>query len=169
MNVSYRDGRSGDGAALSGLFCESFAATFGHLYAREDLAAFLCEKEEAVYERDLADRDYAFRLAEVGDDLAAFVKLGPNDLPINSPSTTVCIQQFYVLGAWHGRGIAPALMDWTINEARRRGATHLQLSVYVDNHRARRFYQKYGFVEVGHYVFMVGNHADDDRILRVQL
>ena len=43
------------------------------------------------------------------------------------------------------------------------------LSVYVDNHRAHRFYQRYGFTEIGRYVFMVGEKADDDRILRLAL
>ena len=45
----------------------------------------------------------------------------------------------------------------------------MTLSVYVDNHRARRFYEKRGFEEVGQYKFMVGNHEDDDRIMRVKL
>ena len=54
-------------------------------------------------------------------------------------------------------------------EARRRGCKHIQLSVYVDNHRARRFYEKRGFVEVGRYEFKVGNHIDDDRVMRVDL
>ena len=38
--------------------------------------------------------------------------------------------------------------------------------VFVDNHRARRFYARYGFEAVGRYDFMVGNHADEDIIMR---
>ena len=169
MTITYRDGRPGDGAALSTLFCESFAATFGHLYSAENLAAFLCDKEEAAFERELADPEWAFRLACDGDTLAGYSKLGPNDGPAEAPPQTLLLHQFYVLPPWHGSDVAPALMDWTLGEARRRGATHLQLTVFVDNHRARRFYAKYGFEDVGHYVFMVGDHADDDRILRVAL
>ena len=60
-------------------------------------------------------------------------------------------------------------MDWAIAEARQRGGRYVTLTVYIDNHRARRFYEKYGFEEVGKYVFMVGNHADDDRIMRLKL
>lgn len=169
MTIAYRDGRPGDGAALSALFCTAFAETFGHLYAAEDLAAFLCDKEESAFERELADPAFAFRLAFEGETLAGYSKLGPNDLPGDAPAATLELYQLYVLTPWHGAGVGRALMDWTIAEARRRGASHLQLSVFIDNRRARRFYEKYGFTEVGRYVFMVGNHEDDDRILRLAL
>lgn len=169
MTLSYRDGRTGDGAALSKLFCEAFAATFGHLYSEEDIAAFLCSKEAEAFEQELADPAYAFRLAFDGDALAGYAKLGPNDLPGEAPRATLELYHLYVLAPWHGTGVGPALMDWTLDEARRRGASHLQLSVFIDNHRARRFYEKRGFEEVGRYVFLVGNHEDDDRIMRLAL
>ena len=44
-------------------------------------------------------------------------------------------------------------MDWTIATARARGASELILSVYVDNHRAKAFYTRYGFVDIGRYDF----------------
>lgn len=169
MTVTYRDGRPGDGPALSDLFCASFAATFGHLYADEDLAAFLCKMDADAYEAELANPDFAFRLAEEAGQLVGHAKLGPNDLPADAPPSTMELYQLYVAGSHHGAGVAPALMDWTMAEAKARGATHLTLSVYVDNHRARRFYEKRGFEEVGQYTFMVGNHEDDDRIMRVKL
>jgi ribosomal protein S18 acetylase RimI-like enzyme len=66
----------------------------------------------------------------------------------------------------HGTGVAQRLMEWLLEEATRRGAQELVLSVYVDNHRARRFYERYGFEAVGKYDFMVGSQADEDLILR---
>ena len=47
--------------------------------------------------------------------------------------------------AWHGAGVAQQLMDWVIDRGPRRGATSIYLSVFIDNHRARRFYERYGF------------------------
>ena len=52
-----------------------------------------------------------------------------------------------------------------IDEAKRRGARQLYLTVYVDNQRARRFYDRYGFEAVGRYDFMVGSQADEDLIM----
>jgi ribosomal protein S18 acetylase RimI-like enzyme len=57
-------------------------------------------------------------------------------------------------------------MDWVLDQAKSRGAHELYLTVYTDNHRAKRFYERYGFVAVGRYDFMVGNHADEDIIMK---
>jgi diamine N-acetyltransferase len=57
-------------------------------------------------------------------------------------------------------------MKWALKEAAFRGAQELVLSVYVDNRRALRFYERHGFEKVGRYDFMVGSHADEDLILR---
>lgn len=169
MTPLYRDGRPGDGRALSDLFCASFAATFGHLYAQEDIAAFLCDKQPEHFEEQIADPAFAFRLAEQDAKLVGFVKCGPNELPLDEPQGAWEVHQFYVAETAKGQGISDALMDWALAEARRRQFRDLVLSVFVDNHRARRFYQRWGFVEIGSWNFMVGNHADDDRIMRVRL
>jgi len=166
--IAYRDGRPGDGAAVADLFRDSFVATFGHLYSDEDLGAFLAGVHRQAFEDELADPRFTIRLAEEDGALAGFAKLGPDDLPGASPGS-VELYQLYVLEPWKGRGVAIALMDWAIATARKQGAAQLRLTVYVANHRARRFYGRYGFEEVGKYVFMVGDHADDDRIMRLAL
>ena len=70
-------------------------------------------------------------------------------------------------------GFEPEEVERSLEELERAGliddqrfAKELVLSVYVDNHRARRFYERYGFEVVGKYDFMVGSHADEDLILR---
>ena len=168
MTIAFRDGRPGDGAMVAELFRTSFIATFGHLYSDEDLGTFLAGVRPEAFEQELADPGFAFRLAEEEGALAGFAKLGRDDLP-GAAEGSVELYQLYVLEPWKGRGIAAALMDWAIAESRRRGASQLRLTVYIDNHRARRFYERHGFEEVGKYVFMVGNHADDDRIMRLTL
>ena len=56
-----------------------------------------------------------------------------------------------------------------VTEAEVRGADELWLSVFVDNHRARRFYERYGFEVIGRYDFIVGSHADEDHVMRLKL
>jgi ribosomal-protein-alanine N-acetyltransferase len=48
-----------------------------------------------------------------------------------------------------GRGIGAALLVGLLTEARRRGCTEVFLEVRTDNDRAKRLYQRFGFVQVG--------------------
>jgi RimJ/RimL family protein N-acetyltransferase len=90
-------------------------------------------------------------------------------LPVETDRPAILLDQLYLLSAHKGTGIACELMDWTLAEAARRSAQELYLTVFTENHRARRFYARYGFEEVGPYTYMVGNHADDDIIMRLAL
>lgn len=168
--ISYRDGVPADAAALDRIFDVTFCDTFAHLYAPEDLEAFLGGFGIADWEAQLADPAFAFRIAEEGAGPIGYVKLGSLlKLPIEPSGPALLLDQLYVLKEHHGSGIASGLMDWAIDESRRRGAKELYLTVYIDNHRARRFYDRYGFEAVGRYDFMVGNHADEDVIMRKSL
>jgi ribosomal protein S18 acetylase RimI-like enzyme len=169
MTISYRDGASGDGAVLDRVFDSSFCGTFAHLYSREDLASFLSSFGIADWEAQLASPDYAFRVAEADREIVAYVKLAPMKLPVKTERKALLLDQIYVLIGHHGAGIGRHLLDWAIAEARRRAAEELYLTVFVDNHRARDLYRRYGFADVGPYKYMVGNHADDDIIMRLAL
>jgi ribosomal protein S18 acetylase RimI-like enzyme len=167
--MTFRDAGPADAALLARLGARSFFETFGHLYDPADLALFLASHGVAHWQRELADPAFAVRLGEVDGAFAAYAKLGPPSLPFTPRGHSIELRQFYVLKPWQGSGAARTLMDGVLAEARRRGAEHLYLSVFTDNHRARRFYARYGFVEEGPYRFMVGNHADEDIVLRLEL
>ena len=169
MTITYRDATVADAAALDRIFDTSFCDTFGHIYRPEDLASFLASFGIADWQAQLADPAFATRLAEADGEPVAYVKLGPVKIPVESDQSSLLIDQFYVLPEHHGVGIAHELMDWTLAEARRRDAGALYLTVFIENHRARRFYERYGFEPVGRYDFMVGSHADQDIIMRKML
>jgi len=166
MTVVYRDGKVQDAAAIAELFAQSFTSTFGHLYPPQDLREFLATVTAERFHDDLGDPRYRFRLAEEAGQLAGYVKLGPPELPVETPPDTIELCQLYILEPWHGAGVARTLMEWALGTAAEQGARHIQLSVYVDNRRAKRFYERYGFTPVGRYDFMVGSHADEDIVLR---
>jgi len=169
MNVTYRRAGIEDAAAVDRVFRISFVDTFAHLYRPEDLEAFLAKFSLDAWVRELGDERFVFQLAEADGLPIGFVKLGPPELPIESDEPWVELRQLYVINEWRGAGAARHLMDWALEETRARGVKDLYLTVYTDNHRARRFYEKYGFVEVGPYAFMVGEQADEDVIMRKTL
>ncbi len=167
--VTFRDATPADAALMAALGPRTFTETFGHLYTPENLAAFLEGHSEANWHRELSDERFAVRLAEQDGEAVGFAKLGPPSLPFEPRAPAIELRQFYLLAPWQGRGVAAALMAWVLEAAAARGAGEVYLSVFVDNCRARRFYERYGFEPVGRYDFMVGSHADEDIVMRLDL
>ena len=164
-----RDATIADAAALAAFGARSFTETFGHLYDPADLALFLENHTIEAWTAELADPGFAVRIAESNGAILGYAKLGPPHLPFTPRGEAAELRQLYVLAPHHGSGIAQALMDWAFATARAQGAQNLYLSVFTDNHRARRFYDKLGFVAEGRYAFMVGNYADEDVVMRLAL
>jgi len=167
--ISFRNAGPADAESLADLGRRTFVETFGHLYKPEDLSLFLENHSADRWRGELSDPALVVRLAEEEGVAAAYAKLGPPSLPFEPRAPCIELRQFYVLKPWHGSGVARELMEWSLAEARARGAKEMYLSVFVDNHRARRFYERYGFEFVQPYAFMVGSHADEDHILRLVL
>lgn len=169
MKLHFRDAGPDDAAALSALGARTFTETFGHLYTPENLAVFLSTHSEDRWRAELSDPAFAVRIGEADGKAGAYAKIGPPTLPFEPQGQPIELRQFYILKPWHGSGAAQELMEWVLAEARRRGGEELYLSVFIDNHRARRFYERYGFEPVGRYAFMVGSHADEDIVMRMKL
>jgi ribosomal protein S18 acetylase RimI-like enzyme len=96
----------------------------------------------------------------------AFAQVRAGKITDGVPATgSIELWRFYVDKAWHGRGVAHALMDAAKSRARARGAVTLWLGVWERNPRAQAFYAKHGFRKVGSHVFVVGSDPQTDDVL----
>lgn len=169
MTPTYRVAGLDDAEAIDRVFRDSFLDTFAHLYRPEDLESFLANFSLEAWRAELGDKRFKFRLAEAEGQPIGFAKLGPPELPVEAEGPWIELRQLYVLNEWRGAGAARQLMDWALAKAKASGVKDLYLTVYTNNRRARQFYEKHGFVEVGPYAFMVGEQADEDIIMRFRL
>lgn len=167
--MTVRPATAADLPAIDQVFRTSFCDTFAHLYERQDLAAFMAGFTPDAWAAEFADPSYAFEVGEVEGAVVGYAKLGPNKLPHVAPGEVIELKQLYILKAAHGTGVARALMDWALSEARQRGAARMALSVWSENLRAQAFYRRYGFEDRGPVTFMVGNHPDEDRVWEASL
>ena len=112
---------------------------------------------------ELNDPRAIFLLAEVGDELAAYAKLYPGEIPEcvrgDSPIELV---RFYVDQRWHGSGIASKLMEICLDEAQQRGFKTMYLGVWEKNFRAQAFYCKWNFERIGEHIFQMGDDPQTD-------
>lgn len=170
--ITYRDATEADGPALDTMARKIWLETFEHSAPASDIALYVDKAygPDGTLIRSLADPAHQFRLACAGDAIIGYVKLSPVwlDDPTVEPGA-LQLSQLYVASDWHGRGIAQTLMDWTIDEARRRAATALVLTVWEENFRAQRFYARYDFTHIGDYAFPTGTQIDRDLIMQLIL
>jgi diamine N-acetyltransferase len=155
-----------EAAALASLAEKTFRETFSEQNAPENMDAH-CQSAygETIQTRELQQADLEIFVAEEAGELVAYAYLRDNTHSSVRGTKPLEIQRFYVDSSWHGRGIAQPLMQTVLERAQTRGADVLWLGVWEHNPRAKRFYEKYGFLEVGSHVFPVGDDPQRDLIL----
>lgn len=166
--VHVRPATHEDAAALAELGAETFRETFGHLYPREDLEAFLASaRSEAIY-ADLVERpDTLVALAlSGGDEPVGYVVAGGCKLPVVDLEPLAGeVRELYVLANHQGRRLGTTLLEAALSWLSERGRSPLYVGVWSENHGAQRLYRRYGFTKVGEYDFPVGRQLDREFIL----
>lgn len=170
--IDYRDATPADGLALDAMARQIWLETFGHSASADDIALYVAEAfgPQGRLIASLADPAHHVRLAYSESAIVGFAKLSRLwlDDPAIAPGAQQ-LSQLYVAQPWHGHGVAQALMAWTIESARSAGARALVLTVWEENHRAKAFYDRCGFVHIGDYAFPTGNQIDRDLIMQLML
>ena len=167
MSIMIRAGVATDATALAELAARTFRETFAADNRPEDIALHTAHAYgTSQQERELADPDIATLLVEVDGQLAGYAQLRSSVPPACvTGEEPIELWRFYIAQSWQGRGVAHALMRKVERDAYRRGGRTLWLGVWERNERAKAFYHKNGFMDVGSHVFMVGTDAQTDRIL----
>jgi GNAT superfamily N-acetyltransferase len=144
-----------------------FRETFAQQFEPEAFESFLEEvyRPGGAMSREFDRPDVHWRVATCGGEPIGYAKLTPLRAPAKGAAVGAMeLQQIYVSAEWQGRGIADRLMEWSIEAAQRADAPELYLTVFDHNHRAKRFYARHGFSEVGRCTFELGGQVYDDRI-----
>ena len=157
--------------ALSALAVDTFATTFGHLYAPEDLQSFLeISYNHETLADEIGDPQYFWRIAWGDDGMAlGYLQCGPVSLPHAEadPTRHGELKRLYVSPAAQGKGLGKRLIAAALDHlAERFGDAPQWIGVWSENHRAQALYAAHGFVKVGAYDFPVGRARDHEFILR---
>lgn len=167
MTTTIRQAGPDDAATLAQIGAEAFTTAYAADLPLERLAAFAAETfAEARVAADLAEQPGCYLLLEVEGEAAGLAQLrdGPPPRGVTGPRP-VELSKIYLLEKWIGRGLGTALMQASVDEARRRGYATLWLGVWERNPRAIAFYHKWGFVEAGDVAFRFGGEIQRDLIM----
>ncbi|MEO1573455.1 MAG: GNAT family N-acetyltransferase [Pseudomonadota bacterium] len=162
-----RNATAADAPALTQLAIRTFTDAFAKDNTPDDVAAFFEQNyTEAHQQREIADPGLATMVAEHDSALIAFIQV-QTDAPNPDVAATPCaeVRRLYVMRDWHGRGLAPDLIEQGCDVARRNGAATLWLGVWERNARAIAFYKKHGFAVVGEKSFQLGSDLQRDLVM----
>ena len=167
MSITYRRGGPEDAARLAAFATRSFTNTYADHNTPENMRDYLAAAYGVPQQtQELTDPAMITVLAESDQGLLAYVQLRRSDPPAAvAPDESVEIYRFYVDRSAHGTGVAQRLMDEALLAARDLGARRVWLGVWEKNERARAFYRKSGFHDVGTQVFQLGSDPQTDRVL----
>jgi diamine N-acetyltransferase len=169
--VNIRAAVTADAAVVSELARRTFYDTFAATNDPADMALYLAGAYSIdIQTNELNDRDITTLLVEEDGTAIAYAMLRTDHVPecVSGPDP-IELWRFYLDRAWHGRGIAAALMDRVKAAARARGAKTMWLGVWERNDRARAFYAKCGFADAGEHIFLFGTDPQTDRVMVTDL
>ncbi len=165
--MEIRRGTAADASALAALARATFFDTFASTNDAADMAIHL-ERAYGVPQQkaELTDPAITTLLVDEGGETVAYAQIRAGHEPACVSGTEPMeLWRFYVERGWHGQGIAQVLMARVVGEAVSGGAKTLWLGVWEHNHRARAFYGKSGFADVGEHVFLFGTDPQTDRVM----
>ena len=152
---------------LAELGARTFEDAFAPDNRPEDIALYLSRTYGVAQQTaELADPKIATLVAEAEGRAAGFAQLRSGVPPscVQGPAP-IEVWRFYVDRPWHGTGVAQALMAAARREAVSRGGQTLWLAAWERNERAKAFYRKCGFLDVGSQPFILGRDRQTDRIM----
>ena len=166
MTIAIRPCSPADAPALALVAQATMLETFAGVLDGADLVAnALNDRNAEAFAKWLAEPDARLWLAELQGAPIGYAGLAAPDLPQHTTPDDIELKRIYMLSRFHGGGLASALMETAIVEARAVGKTRMLLGVKADNTRALAFYAKHGFTQIGARRFLVGANYYDDAVL----
>ena len=167
-NLIIRRGKPGDAALLAELGAQTFSETFAPDNSAQDMETYLAAAfSHAQQSAELADSTSLFLIAETNGVATGYAMLrSGNVLDSISGDKPIELVRLYVSLTSLGSGVGAALMQACIDEAKQRGYKTLWLGVWERNARARAFYRKWDFREIGTHVFQLGNDPQTDILMQ---
>lgn len=166
-SIELRPADPSDAATIAALAVQVFLDTYATDGVRPDLAqeAFREYSEQAFLAR-LCDPERRFILAGVHAGLLGFAELDGALREAPVPGRRGCeLVRLYVQPQAQRSGVGSALLAQSERLALAAGARDLWLSVWEGNARARAFYARQGYCDVGESVHIIEGRPYGNRLL----
>jgi len=168
LEAQIRRATTADAEALASISAALFPLGCPANTKPEDLAEYIRQELTAERFRALLEDDRNVVLAvSISNRLAGYALISRGSAPphLQVPAELE-LRKFYIDAAYHGRGVADALMEKVLATVANEREGTLWLSVFSGNERAISFYKKWGFRIAGTQDFLVGADCQQDYLMQ---
>jgi len=156
-----------DANCLAALVTQVWLHTYATQGIRSNIAQYVQEQlTPEMFRRQVAQPNTFVLVAEIGGHLVGYAAAAIG-VPCIAPSdATTHLEKLYVQEYFLGQGVGYELLTACQAEAKRRaGDSALWLTVNSENERARAFYERQGFEDIGVTYFDLYGEKHENRIL----
>lgn len=150
---------------------QTFVETFSEGNTAENMTKYL--EEGFSIEKlttELKDKDSLFYFAIFDKNVIGYLKLnfGKSQTELKDDKS-IEIERIYVLKQFHGKSVGQILYQKAIEIAENEDYRYVWLGVWEENVRAINFYKKNGFVAFDKHIFQLGDDAQTDIMMKLEL
>lgn len=168
MEISVKKARSVDVPVLSTIAQLTFQLAGPLDSSKTELEKYITENlNESVFLKLVESDEVFVACAQSGNVLVGFIVVKyRSSCPNRSDlANSAELQRLYVLPEYHGTDSSKSLVSEALKKCSEKGIDSIWLSVYSGNSRARKFYSKFGFQEIGTTYYQMGNEKHLDIIM----
>jgi GNAT superfamily N-acetyltransferase len=162
-----RNAAHDDIADLVEMAADAFRDTYGEIVDPPDMEDYVTAELTSEYFLHHVDNPSSSLLLAIADgQLVGYALLMQSVPPVCvNKSSPIELARIYLRHEEIGKGYGALLMRAVLGQARRLRADAIWLGVYDRNMRAREFYRKWGFIDVGFQEFALGENTYADPIM----
>jgi diamine N-acetyltransferase len=170
-SITIRVASLDDVEAIVSLGIRTFRDTFDEVNTPENMMRYL--NETFTLKRigeEILEPDSAFFLAEQESTIIGYARVRYADKPDGvGEGKAIEIERLYADKKFLGKRVGYLLMSECLQFARDNNCKWVWLGVWENNERAIAFYKRWGFERFGEHVFMLGNDAQTDWLMKKHL
>lgn len=162
---------SNDLELLRSISIQTFTETFAHQNTESDMQKYVAEKLSLEQlSKELHTENSSFYFLKFNEQIIGYLKLNTKDAQTEAQGNNcVEIERIYVKQDFQGKDFGKLLMQKAIEFAKQQLYHFIWLAVWEQNFKAIAFYKKQGFVEFGKHTFQLGDDAQIDIMMKLEL
>jgi len=158
-------------AQLQAIGRQTFTETFSSTNSEENLNAYLQYGfSTSKLTAELNNPNSEFYFATLNDKVIGYLKInfGIAQTELQDPKAME-VERIYVLSEFQSKKVGQLLFEKALAIAKNKKVDFVWLGVWEENHRAIRFYTKNGFVAFDKHIFVFGDEAQTDIMMKLVL